>query len=96
MVKMPFSQIDLTLIVLLLLIILVMFSFADIFRKRRLFTIYKPIVKTELFCKRCDIKIIRDFKEGDYIFKVTDERCKKCGEPMIILAIYDVSPTKTS
>ncbi len=47
-----------------------------------------PEIHTELMCIECGFKEIRKFREGDYIGKTTDEKCKKCGAPVHINLIY--------
>lgn len=78
--------------IVFVLLLLLMMSFMDMLKKRRLFSITMPVVKTELKCEACSLKILRDFKDGDYVFKKTDEKCSKCGGNLTITAIYDVSP----
>mgnify|MGYP000265218409 CR=1 FL=1 len=86
---------DPTLLFILFTLLLIFFlSFSDVFKKKRMLSITSPIVKTELFCPNCELKILREFKEGDYVFKRTEEKCKRCGTPLIISAIYDVSKPK--
>jgi hypothetical protein len=46
-----------------------------------------PKVVTTIVCEKCDLKNIRDFARGDYVFKET-EPCPKCNENMLISAIY--------
>lgn len=46
-----------------------------------------PKVITTILCQKCELKNIRDFQRGDYIFKET-EPCPKCNEKMIISSIY--------
>jgi hypothetical protein len=37
-----------------------------------------PPTVTEIRCKDCDFKEIRDFKKGDYILKTVEDACPKC------------------
>ena len=37
-----------------------------------------PPTVTEIRCKDCDFKEIRDFKKGDYILKSVEDACPKC------------------
>ena len=46
-----------------------------------------PKVMTTIECRKCNIKNIREFKRGDYVFKDL-EPCQKCNDNMIITAIY--------
>ena len=45
------------------------------------------IVRTVVKCKKCDMKMIRDFEKGDFVNKEAGE-CKQCGEKMIVSSIY--------
>lgn len=46
-----------------------------------------PPVLTTIACQKCGFKNVRDFKQGDYIFKDMDP-CPKCKEKMVITSIY--------
>ena len=46
-----------------------------------------PKVMTTIECRKCNIKNVREFKRGDYVFKDL-EPCQKCNDNMIITAIY--------
>ncbi|NHJ25323.1 MAG: hypothetical protein EAX89_12150 [Candidatus Lokiarchaeota archaeon] len=51
---------------------------------------------TIIKCSLCNITSVRHYKQGDYVFKMT-ESCQKCTEPMKIAQIYSVKlkkPTK--
>ncbi|MFX1237783.1 MAG: hypothetical protein ACFFAS_03340 [Promethearchaeota archaeon] len=54
---------------------------------------------TILICERCSAKKVRDYKDGDFVYKKMDE-CNKCGVAMSIKQIYSVklkqSPEKKS
>jgi hypothetical protein len=50
-------------------------------------TIKEPSVLTSVVCQKCGFKNVRDFREGDYIFKGI-EPCPKCNEHMIVTSIY--------
>jgi cation transport ATPase len=51
-----------------------------------------PPVNTTIECKKCNIKTVREFQRGDYIFK-EGEPCQKCSDKMLITAIYrEVKP----
>lgn len=50
-------------------------------------------VITVLRCSKCGYTRTRDFKEGDYVGKVVDEVCPKCGINLVIDAIYEESIT---
>ncbi|MHA1145471.1 MAG: hypothetical protein ACTSRW_12085 [Candidatus Helarchaeota archaeon] len=46
----------------------------------------------------CNFSQIREFKEGDYIYKIEDEKCNKCGSSLIVFRIFDTKlekPLKT-
>jgi hypothetical protein len=43
-------------------------------------------VITTLDCPKCSLKRVRDFKQGDYVFK-SDEPCTRCDGIMIISRI---------
>lgn len=50
-------------------------------------------VLTELKCENCGEKISREFKEGDYVGKLSeDTRCPKCRSTPYIVAIYSRTP----
>lgn len=44
-------------------------------------------VATTILCQKCGFKNIRDFEQGDYVFKEA-EGCPKCNEKMMIASIY--------
>jgi hypothetical protein len=46
-----------------------------------------PRVITTILCQKCGFKNIRDFQQGDYIFKGT-EPCPKCKKKMMVSSIY--------
>jgi len=46
-----------------------------------------PKVMTTIECRKCNIKNVREFQRGDFVFKDLDP-CQKCNEKMIITAIY--------
>lgn len=50
-------------------------------------SIKTPAVLTTMVCQKCGFKNVRDFREGDFIFKGMDS-CPKCDENMIITSIY--------
>jgi hypothetical protein len=47
----------------------------------------KSEVITTLECPQCNLKRVRDFQRGDYIFK-RDEPCSRCDGQMVITAIH--------
>lgn len=49
--------------------------------------IEKAEVVTILECPSCDLKRVRDFKRGDYIYK-SDEPCTRCEGTMTITGIH--------
>jgi hypothetical protein len=61
------------------------------FRGRAMVTQQKLDVKkvevfTTLECPKCQLKRVRDFKRGDYVFK-NDEPCTRCDGMMVITKI---------
>ncbi len=47
----------------------------------------KVEVVTTLECPKCNLKRVRDFKRGDYVFK-SDEPCTRCDGLMVINRIH--------
>lgn len=45
-----------------------------------------------LKCTVCDNKVERNYKEGDYVTKLTEDKCPKCSNPMYIKMIYVIIP----
>lgn len=43
---------------------------------------------TSVKCKSCDYSLERPFKEGDYVGKILEDKCPKCGGDLVIKAIY--------
>lgn len=80
----------------LVLIFALFFTMIDASRRKRKFRIELPRIKTELICVSCGLKEIRDFKEDDYISKMTGEKCKKCGDELRISAIYTPPPKEVT
>ncbi|MEM2876153.1 MAG: hypothetical protein QXL67_04295 [Candidatus Bathyarchaeia archaeon] len=62
-------------------------------RKRPFTFLSDEKVNTLLVCEKCEFKSIREFKQGDYVFKKVDE-CPKCKGEMTITAIYRESKEK--
>lgn len=57
----------------------------------------KPVPKpmTYLKCLECGTINSRPFKDGDYVFKIVEEKCPKCGSnKMKIIGIYVKEPQK--
>lgn len=71
----------------IILVVAVLFTLMDPTRRRR-FRFELPQIKTELICTSCGLKEIRNFIESDYISKITDEKCKRCGGNLKVFAIY--------
>jgi hypothetical protein len=46
-------------------------------------------------CSLCNITTVRHYKQGDFVFKIT-EPCQKCSEPMKIAQIYNVKLKKAT
>lgn len=70
------------------------------FFRTRAVTSRKPDIKkvdvvTTLRCSSCDLKRVREFKRGDYIFK-DDEPCTRCEGQMMITDIHTKEETKKS
>lgn len=61
--------------------------FPNSFAKESLQRYILPL--TFLKCKSCGTVNSREFREGDYIFKTTNEACPKCGATeMVIESIH--------
>ncbi len=46
-------------------------------------------VFTHLECTNCGWKLEREFREGDFVGRISpNDKCPKCGSPMRIMAIY--------
>ena len=46
-----------------------------------------PKVMTTVECRKCNIKNVREFQRGDFVYKDLDP-CQKCDDKMVITAIY--------
>ncbi len=46
-----------------------------------------PRVITTILCQKCGFKNVRDFQQGDYIFKEAED-CPKCNKKMMVSSIY--------
>jgi len=59
-------------------------------RKRmiRLISMEMQPLSSTVQCQKCGFKNIRAFKQGDYVFKETDEACPKDSQKMVISSIY--------
>ncbi len=65
----------------------------DLAKARLAFQEEKQEILTELHCPSCGRKMLRPFKEGDFVGKVSqDDPCPQCNAPMIILSIFARSP----
>lgn len=65
----------------------------DMAKARIAFREERQEIYTELHCTSCGRKMLRSFKEGDVIGKLSlDDRCPKCGSPMLIVSIFAKSP----
>jgi len=53
----------------------------------------KTRIITVLRCEKCNVKNIREFRQGDYIPK-REGKCPGCEGPMYIEAIYPEEPPK--
>ena len=49
-----------------------------------------PKVMTTIQCtnKSCDVKTVREFQRGDWVYKELDAPCQKCSGKQMITAIY--------
>jgi len=41
-----------------------------------------------LQCTKCGEKVERNYKEGEYVTKVVEDKCPKCASPMFVKLIY--------
>jgi len=65
----------------------------DMFRARVSFKEEAFEVLSELKCENCGEKIVRNFKEGDFVGAVSEEdKCPKCQQPALIVSIYSRTP----
>jgi hypothetical protein len=53
----------------------------------------KVDVLTTLECQKCDEKVVREFKRGDYVFK-DEAPCTKCDGRMIITRVHRKKKTE--
>jgi exoribonuclease II len=61
-----------------------------LFQSRRHATSVKiipPQVMTTIECRKCNIKSVREFQRGDFVYKEL-EKCPKCDDKQMITAIY--------
>jgi len=54
---------------------------------RKSVTVPKVEVVTILECPSCELKRVRDFQKGDYVYK-DDEPCTRCEGTMVITGIH--------
>lgn len=78
----------------IMIIFVIFFTLTSQSQKNKRTVIKRPPVKTELICLECGLKEIREFKEGDYVSKITDEKCKRCGGLLKINLIYSIETKK--
>ncbi len=64
----------------------------DMAKARLAFQEEKQDVLTELHCPKCGRKMLRPFKEGDYVGKVAQDKCPQCGTSMVIVSIFAKVP----
>lgn len=62
----------------------------DVKKQGKRMMVINPEIKVQLICRECGFKEIRDFRDGDYISKKSDEKCEKCGGDKYIDLIYSV------
>lgn len=46
-------------------------------------------IVTVLKCSKCGRTYRREFREGDYVGRVVDEKCRSCGGDLVVDAIYE-------
>ena len=56
-------------------------------RVTRIATLETPQIMTTTACQKCDVKNVREFLRGDFVFKEVGS-CPKCNDKMIVTAIY--------
>ncbi len=56
--------------------------------------ILKPEIRTELICENCHTKVVREFREGEYISMEVDEKCPRCKGPLVINLIFSEIPQR--
>ena len=78
----------------LMLVFVIFFTLTSQSQKNKRMIVKKPSIKTELICSGCGLKEIREFKEGDYVGKLTDEKCRRCGNLLKINLIYSIETKK--
>jgi hypothetical protein len=65
----------------------------DMLRTRMSFKEETFEVLSELKCGNCGEKIVREFKEGDFVGAVSEgDKCPKCQQPALIANIYSRTP----
>ncbi|MFQ5711939.1 MAG: hypothetical protein ACE5GD_09210 [Candidatus Geothermarchaeales archaeon] len=77
-----------------LIAIFVVMQLFDSMKKRRQFSIERPLTRTELTCPSCDLREVREYRDKDHVLKKTDEKCKKCEGNLIISSIYAIPAKK--
>ncbi len=75
-------------LVAIVFVIAVVISLFDMSRRRRRFIVEEPTTLSELSCPSCSLKEVRRYKEGDYVMKKTEEKCRSCDSIMTIVGIY--------
>jgi cytochrome c oxidase subunit IV len=53
----------------------------------RIASLEAPQIMTTITCLKCNVKNVREFQRGDFVFKEVGQ-CPQCNEKMIISAIY--------
>ncbi len=64
----------------------------DMAKARLAFQEEKQEVLTELHCPKCGRKMLRPFKEGDYVGKIAQDKCPLCSTQMVIVSIFAKAP----
>ena len=66
----------------------------DMFRARKAMMEEEQEVFTELSCPECGRKVIREFRDGEFVGGIVDDRCPRCGVPLLVVKIYTKAPKK--
>lgn len=89
LISSPQSSTDAGIFVLIGFIGLALFAYMLLQTRRKPLQVAleMPRVITTILCQKCGFKNIRDFQQGDYIFKGA-EPCPKCNKKMTVSSIY--------
>lgn len=65
----------------------------DVAKARMSYQEDRQEISVELSCTSCGRKMLRPFKEGDFVGKLSiEDRCPKCGSPMLMVSIFAKAP----